>query len=87
MKELFPASTQLKQYDDFQSCFQTSLVTFLVKSLVPKIVLTSSKITKHLRVMLLRLTWGAFFWVIFGMRKIGSQTIVRSWATLIPEWL
>ena len=32
--------------------------------------------------------WGAFFWAYSGIGIVGiSQTIVRSRATLIPEWL
>ena len=33
-------------------------------------------------------TLGAFFWAYSGIGIVGiSQTVVRSWASLIPEWL
>ena len=33
-------------------------------------------------------TWGVFFWAYSGIGIVGiSQTVVRSRATLIPEWL
>ena len=36
----------------------------------------------------LNLTKGTFFWAYSGIGIVGiSQTIVRSQATLIPEWL